>query len=90
MADTPRRPDPLRGWPTRRWHCYYMGRFPVPDWLYAAAPVWMHEAADWLGGVEPSPWAELWDEVWDEVWGRIVYSRPVCLIYRIVTGRDRV
>lgn len=85
MGETPHRPDPLRGWAARRWHCY-MGRFPVPDWLYDAAPLWMHEAADWFGGVEPSPWAELWDDLW----GRVAYSRPVCLVYRIVKGRDRV
>jgi hypothetical protein len=35
----------------RHWHCY-MGRFRVPDWLFAISPMWMHKLADKLGGVE--------------------------------------
>jgi hypothetical protein len=69
------------GWAARRWYCY-MGRFPVPDWLFNISPQWMHSAADWLGGVEPSPWVELRD--------RVLYSRPALFIYRIVKGEDRV
>lgn len=61
-------PKPAR-WPTT------MGRFSVHPRLFNASPVWLHEAADWLGGVHPSPWAELWD-------------RMVLVVQRI-TGRGR-
>lgn len=70
-------PEPRVGrWPT------YMGRFSVPPWLFDRAPLWMHEAADWLGGVEPSPWVEVRD------W--VLYSRPALFVYRVVKGEDRV
>jgi hypothetical protein len=59
-----------------------MGRFSVPPWLFDISPQWLHGAADWLGGVEPSPWRELWD--------LIGYSRPALFAYRLVRGRDRV
>jgi hypothetical protein len=35
----------------RDWHCY-MGRFRVPEWLFAVSPKWMHKLADKFGGVE--------------------------------------
>lgn len=41
----------------------YVGRFRVPRWLYRALPDWAHRAANWLGGVEPSPWLELRDRL---------------------------
>ncbi len=36
-------------WPT------HMGRWSVPRRVFDAAPQWMHDAADWAGGIEPTP-----------------------------------
>lgn len=53
---TPTREPRFYPWPGG---IYMMGRFSVPRWFFDLSPRWLHTAADWCGGVEPSPWREL-------------------------------
>lgn len=56
MSDDDLKEPRFYPWPGGR---YMMGRFSVPWWFFTSTPHWLHAAADWCGGVEPSPWREL-------------------------------
>lgn len=68
-------------WPGGR---HMIGRFSVPGWLFYLAPGWLHEAADWCGGVTPSPWkAHL---ATDRV--KALHSPVACECVKCTTRRD--